>query len=57
MFSLIQHIVVTLLSRSKTIVGFFPIAAICRVLPNKSQQEHVFYPLPWQTNSILIISW
>ena len=51
---LIQHIVVTLLSRSKTVVGFFPIAAICRVLPNKSQQEHVFYPLPWQMKQIFI---
>ena len=53
---LIQYIVVTLLNRSKTVVGFFPIAAICRVLPNKSQPEHVFYPLPWQINSTLIIS-
>ena len=52
---LAQHIVVTLLSRSKTVVGFFPIAAICRVLPNKSQPEHVFYPLPWQTKRIRII--
>jgi hypothetical protein len=51
---LIQHIVVTLMGRSKTVVEFFPIAAICRGLPNKSQQEHVFYPLPWQTNSIFI---
>ena len=51
---LIQHIVVTLMGRSKTVVGFFPIAAICRVLPNKSQQEHVFYPLPWQMNKIFI---
>ena len=53
---LIQHIVVTLMGRSKTVVEFFPIAAICRVLPNKSQQEHVFYPLPWQIKSTLIIS-
>ena len=53
--SLIQHIAVTLMGRSKTVVGFFPIAAICRVLPNKSQQEHVFYPLPWQIKSTLII--
>ena len=52
---LIQHIVVTLMGRSKTVVEFFPIAAICRVLPNKSQQEHVFYPLPWQIKSTLII--
>ena len=52
---LIQHIVVTLMGRSKTVVGFFPIAAICRVLPNKSRQEHVFYPLPWQIKSTLII--
>ena len=51
---LIQHIVFTLMGRSKTVVEFFPIAAICRVLPNKSQQEHAFYPLPWQTNKILI---
>lgn len=56
MFSLIQHIVVTLLSRSKTVVEFFPIAAICRILPNKSNPEHVLYPLPWQTNKTLIIS-
>ena len=56
MFSLIQHIVVTLLSRSKTVVEFFPIAAICRILPNKSNPEHVLYPLPWQINSTLIIS-
>jgi hypothetical protein len=42
--------------RSKTVVEIFPIAAICRDLPNKSQQEHVFYPLPWQTNKTLIIS-
>ena len=54
--SLIQHIAVTLMGRSKTVVEFFPIAAFCRVLPNKSQQEHVFYPLPWQTNKTLIIS-
>ena len=53
MFSLIQHIVVTLLSRSKTVVDFFPIAAICRILPNKSNPEHVLYPLPWQTNKTL----
>ena len=52
---LIQYIVVTLLNRSKTVVGFFPIAAICRVLPNKSQPEHVFYPLPWQMNKIFIM--
>ena len=56
MFSLIQHIVVTLLSRSKTVVEFFPIAAICRILPNKSNPEHVLYPLPWQIKSTLIIS-
>ena len=55
MFSLIQHIVVTLLSRSKTVVEFFPIAAICRILPNKSNPEHVLYPLPWQMKSTLII--
>ena len=55
MFSLIQHIVVTLLSRSKTVVEFFPIAAICRILPNKSNPEHVLYPLPWQIKSTLII--
>ena len=62
--SLIQHIAVTLMGRSKTVVEFFPIAAFCRVLPNKSQQEqpnksqqeHVFYPLPWQIKSTLIIS-
>ena len=54
MFSLIQHIVVTLLSRSKTVVEFFPIAAICRILPNKSNPEHVLYPLPWHTKSILV---
>ena len=53
--SLIQHIAVTLMGRSKTVVEFFPIAAFCRVLPNKSQQEHVFYPLPWQIKSTLII--
>ena len=52
---LIQHIVVTLMGRSKTVVGFFPITAICRVLPSKPQQEHVFYPLPWQIKSTLII--
>ena len=52
---LIQHIVVTLMGRSKTVVGFFPIAAICRVLLNKSQPEHAFYPLPWQIKSTLII--
>ena len=52
---LIQHIVVTLMGRSKTVVGFFPIAAICRVLPSKSQPEHVFYLLPWQIKSTLII--
>ena len=52
---LIQHIVVALMGRSKTVVEFFPIAAICRVLPNKSQQEHVFYPLPWQTKRIRTI--
>jgi hypothetical protein len=44
------------MGRSKTVVEFFPIAAFCRVLPNKSQQEHVFYPLPWQIKSTLIIS-
>jgi hypothetical protein len=43
------------MGRSKTVVGFFPIAAICRVLLNKSQPEHVFYPLPWQIKSTLII--
>ena len=53
--SLIQHIAVTLMGRSKTVVEFFPIAAFCRVLPNKSQQEHVFYPLPWQINKIFIM--
>ena len=53
--SLTQHIVVTLMGRSKTVVEFFPIAAFCRVLPNKSQQEHAFYPLPWQIKSTLII--
>ena len=52
---LIQYIVVTLLSRSKTVVGFFPIAAICRVLPNKSQPEHAFYPLPRQIKCTLIV--
>ena len=52
---LIQHIAVTLIGRSKTVVGFFPIAAICRVLPNKSNPEHVLYPLPWQIKSTLII--
>ena len=51
---LIQHIVVTLISRSKTVVEIFPIAAICRVLPNKPQQEHVFYLLPWQMKQIFI---
>ena len=54
--TLIHYIVVTFLSRSKTVVGFFPIAAICRVLPNKSQPEHVFHLLPWHTKSIFIIN-